>query len=178
MTLADYIIAKYSSDVEKEGWDENAHPRDEHGRFGEGSGSEAERHREDQQSRRSERARGSHNPLTKEKERLSYESEVHLSGALGLPHNGDNLPFDLESKRIGVEVKTLVDQKAGKLTVHPESRIEKLRVAEERGLKPYMVAVDKRTSEHRYYARAGIGSYTLKSMKEFKSVDALKRFIR
>jgi hypothetical protein len=177
MNLADYIVAKYS--VEKE-WDESEHPRDEHGRFGEGGHDEerAQARRDEQQAVRSARAHASHNPLTKEKERLSNESEEHLSKALGLPRTGDNKPFDLQSKRVGVEVKTLVDQKAGKLTVHPESRAEKLRVAEKHGLRTYMVAVDKRGDQHRYYARAGIGSYTLKSMKEFPTMEALKRYVR
>lgn len=164
MTLADYIVEKYSDDQ----------PRDDDGRWSSG-GSAA---REEQSARRSERARSSYNPLTKEKERLSNESEETLSQALGLPRTGDNDPFDLQSGRIGVEIKTLVDQKAGKLTIHPESRIEKLRVAEEGGLKPFTVAVDKRGDQHVYYARPGIGSYTLSSMKRFDTLAELKRYIR
>jgi hypothetical protein len=177
MNLADYIVEKYS--VEKD-WDESAHPRDDHGRFGEGGHDDerAQARRDEQQALRSARASASRNPLTKEKERLSNESEEHLSKELGLARTGDNRPFDLQSGRVAVEVKTLVDQKAGKLTVHPESRARKLELAEKHNLKTYMIAVDKRGSQHRYYAREGIGSYTLKSMKEFTTMAALKRYVR
>ena len=90
-----------------------------------------------------------------------------------------NQPFDvlIPETRDAIEVKTLVDNKNSKITMHKESRIRKERFARKNLLKPHTVAIDARqnfsenwqeaefSSPDKVFYKKGVGSYYIRSMR-------------
>lgn len=128
---------------------------------------------------RSERAKIYFKPSTKLKQAIADHSEQELSTALRIPRTKDNSPFDLVAKGIGVEVKTLIDNKNSKITMHPASRQRKITAARKEGLRMYTVVCDKRQSgQTAYYFASGVGSFRIASMRPVSSVAELKKLIK
>lgn len=127
---------------------------------------------------RSERAKMAFKPSTQLKQAIADKSEQILSDSLKIPRTKDNSPFDLQSKGVGIEVKTLVDNKNNKITMHPESRQRKIAVARKEGLRMYTVVVDRRTEATQYYFASGVGSFRISSMKPVSSLNELKRLVK
>jgi len=127
---------------------------------------------------RSLRAKLTYKPATREKQRIADHSEKLLSEKLGLSRTKDNDAFDLLGPKVAVEVKTLVDQKNNKITMHPESRIRKIRAARRLRAKPYTVVVDRRQRSPEFYFAKGVGSFRLSSMKKVKSIEELAEVLQ
>jgi phage gp29-like protein len=144
--------------------------RDEHGRFAEEGGGKSES--------RSERAARTYKPVSMEKRRIARESEKKVAEALGMERTPDNSPYDMLAPHVGVEVKTLTDQKNGKLTMHPEALAKKQEQAKAEHLRAYTVAVDKRGGGESYYAAKGVGSFRLGTMIPMGSMAELRGFIK
>jgi hypothetical protein len=155
--MSDRLMVLYSPDQE----------RDEGGRFTWGAGGQ-----------RAERARESHKPATREKQQIADATERELSHGLGMDRTRDNEAFDLRAGRIGVEVKTLIDNRNDKITMHPESLARKEAVARADRLRTYTVVADKRGNSVSYYAAKGLGSFRLGAMEHFNSMAGLRSFLK
>jgi hypothetical protein len=118
-------------------------------------------------------------PATAMKQAIAEKSEVDLSKAIGVPRTKDNSPFDLVNKKIGIEVKTLIDAKNSKLTMRKECRLRKIAQARKLGLRMYTIAIDRRqTGEPKFYVASGVGSFRISTMHGVGSIKALKAFIK
>lgn len=146
-------------------YDESKHPRGAGGRFSSTGGSS------DKQSR----AVASHKPSTKAKQDLATQGERMVAKAIGGTCTKDNEPFDVVmvrgKKKYAIEVKTLVDNKNDKITMHPESLERKLKWARANKAVPYTVVVDMRSGTHQVYARFGVGSFRLAGLTKVKLND-------
>ena len=78
---------------------------------------------------------------------------------------GDNMPFDVLMGASAVEVKTILEGKNPKITMHPESLARKVAYAKQHKLKPHTVVIDARGPRRKYYYKQGIGSFRLSGMK-------------
>jgi len=114
-------------------------------------------------------------------QKLSDKVEVEMASHLGIPRTGNNSPFDLEGKGVGVEIKTFVYQTNNKVTMNAAAIEAKLNRAGDAGLqKVFTVVVDKRSAGGRasYYLKEGVGSFRLGSMEKIGSLKALKARVR
>src|SRR5262245_7615240 len=75
---------------------------------------------------RSERAKTTHVPSTKAVRKVATASQTELAGHIKGQEIADNKPFDVVYKDVGIEVKTLVNQKNDKITMHPSSLARKM----------------------------------------------------
>jgi hypothetical protein len=142
------------------------------------------------------RAIKSHKPATKEKQQWAERNETVILGLLGgnSMTTGDNKPTDVNmnvgEKLHGVEVKTFLDNKNSKVTMHKDSRERKLAWAKKNRAKLHTIVVDDRDrfkaktgkgsgnySGHRLYYREGVGSFTLDSMIKVESPKHLKELM-
>lgn len=126
---------------------------------------------------RADRSKTTYKPATQEKQAIADKSEKYLSRMLGLPRTKNNSAFDLQTPKVGVEVKTMVDQANSKITCHPESCARKRDEASKNGLRMYTVVIDKRGSVPGYYVATGVGSFRLGSMRRV-SIGELRRIIK
>ena len=126
---------------------------------------------------RSERARLSYKPSTQAKQAIADKSETELSKKLGMDRTPDNSPFDLIMPGVGVEVKTLIDNKNDKITMHPESRRRKEEAARKEKRKMFTVVIDKRAPKPAYYFAEGVGAFRIRSMQKAKDVNHLKEML-
>jgi hypothetical protein len=113
---------------------------------------------------RSARAKASHRGMTKGKMRVAMSNEARVAKAIGGRHLPDNEPFDIVKGNHGVEVKTIMEGKNDKITMHPESLQRKLDHAAANGLTPHTVAIDVRGGAPMVYYKSGVGSYRLGGM--------------
>jgi hypothetical protein len=132
---------------------------------------------------RHERAKAAfHSPVTYEKLQIALEQEGRLAHAIGGKDLPDNEPFDVlrDVKDIGVthaiEVKTIVDGKNDKITMHPDSLRRKKKFIEEHRAVAHTVVIDKRGDTPKYYWRSGVGSFRLKSMQPVSLEDLQAMF--
>jgi hypothetical protein len=124
---------------------------------GEGSGS------------RSERAARTHKPSTRAKQREARRQVQILADRTGGEPTPDHEAMDLILKRgaktVGVEMKTLLDNKNDKITMHPDSRRRKEKWIRQNRADGYTVVVDRRRGkEGDYYYREGFGSFRISAM--------------
>ncbi len=104
-------------------------------------------------------------PCGYEKQKTADEQERILSRAVGIPRTGDNAAFDLRNDKIGVEVKTMVDSKNGKITMSKEALAYKKKEIRSGRIKAYTVVADKRSGQKtQYYMSKGVGSFRINSM--------------
>jgi phage gp29-like protein len=143
-------------------------PRDTSGKWSATGGAASEA--------RAERARASHIGVTKEKWAIANREEKKVAAAVGGKHVGDNEPFDVHAGKTAVEVKTIVEGRNPKITMHPESLARKQAFLKERGMNGATVAVDARRSPPTYYYAQGVGSFRLSAMRQVKLAE-LSRLI-
>lgn len=144
---------------------------------------EARRARAQQTVRKSDLARATHKPSTSAKQALARESEAAVKTALRIKAmQGGNLhPVDAITKRggrtFGVEVKTLMDNKNDKITMHPESVARKQQWARRERAALHTVVVDLRNGPAQMYHRSGIGSFRLGGLTPIASAAHLRRLV-
>jgi hypothetical protein len=123
---------------------------------------------------------------TKAEQDVAEQTEHELSQALGMKKSPDNTPFDLTTKTVGVEVKTLTTGTNDKITMKGEAIARKDAGVKAMKLKrTYTVVVDKRpagvgtsTGQTRYFVREGYGSFRVGSMTEVAGTAALSKFMK
>lgn len=132
--------------------------RDSRGRFdGGGGGSKAG-------ELRSARAKATHKPATVEKQHRGVAEQQRLAKLVGGTNLGDNEAFDVMVGRHALEVKTLIDNRNSKITMHPDSLRRKVAQAQAEGLKLHTVVIDVSGPKRRYYHRAAVGSFRVSAM--------------
>jgi len=138
------------------------------------------------QSHKSLLAKAAHKGGSKAEQDIAEQTEHELSKALGMTKSADNKPFDLFTKKVGVEVKTLTTGTNDKITMKAEAvarkdaGVKKMKLA-----RTYTVVVDKRpagvgtsTGSTRYFVRAGYGSFRVGSMTEVSGTAGLAKFMK
>ena len=119
------------------------------------------------------------NAAGKKEQDIAEQTEHELSAALGMPKSPDNRPFDLQSKTVGVEIKTVVSGKNDKITMSKDAIGRKNAEMKAAKLKRvYTVVADKRGAEVKYLVRQGFGSFRLGSMTSVPDTAALAKFMR
>jgi hypothetical protein len=171
LPFSDAQVVKYSPDQ----------PRDESGRFGSG-GTSGER----TGGSKRERAIASHKPSTAAKQRIGDRQQRAVARGIGGAVTPDNAPMDVtlkvDGRNVGVEVKTFVDQKNNKVTVHPESGARKASWGRrEKASRSILVVVDARQgslySGNRYYVADGVRSYRLSSMTPMRTMADVRAYV-
>jgi hypothetical protein len=130
---------------------------------------------------RVERAKKSQVVTKKAAQRIADHSEQVLADGLSMSRTPDNSPFDLRTDEVGVEVKTMVNQKNDKITMSKAAIGRKLAEQRAEGIKIYTVVADRRAAGLKgggnatYYYREGVGSFRLGqmtkvSMSELRSI--------
>jgi len=113
--------------------------------------------------------------MTKEKERKATANEESVAKAIGGKRTGDNDAFDcLTNTGLAVEVKTIIDGKNPKITMHPKSLRRKKKYIRKNKVRAFTVVVDERSGEKEFYVRKGVGSFRLVSMTK---IDGLERLM-
>lgn len=123
---------------------------------------------------------------TKAEQDVAEQTEHELSQALGMKKSPDNTPFDLTTKTVGVEVKTLTTGTNDKITMKGEAIARKDAGVKAMKLKrTYTVVVDKRpagvgtsTGQTRYFVREGYGSFRVGSMTEVAGTAVIAKFMK
>jgi hypothetical protein len=99
-----------------------------------------------------------------EKQTIADEQERITSKGIGIPRTKDNSAFDFRNKKTGVELKTMVDSRNGKITMSKAALGRKMAEAKSEHLKTYTVVADKRSGGTQYYVKEGLGSFRVGSM--------------
>ena len=116
-------------------------------------------------SDKQKRALASMNKCGASKQHIADKSEAKLSKALGVPRTPDNAPFDLRNNDIGIEIKTMVDNKNDKVTMSKAALGRKIAEKEADKLKTFTVVADVRGGgAAKYYVSDKLGSLRLGSM--------------
>jgi 2'-5' RNA ligase len=156
--LSQLLLAKFDDSEE----------RDEHGRWTEGTGPSSLKEEPVgfKPSEKMVRAMASQNRCGAEKQRIADEQEGKVSRAVGIPRTKNNSAFDLRNDKVGVELKTMVDSKNGKITMSKDALARKINEAQKDKIKMFTVVADKRSGGGgtRYYYSRGVGSFRLGSM--------------
>jgi len=115
----------------------------------------------------------SHKPSTKAKQDIARQSEMMIAAQLRSEHYGKSAPVDVVVKRgaklIGVEVKTLIDNKNDKITMHGESLARKVKWGHQNHAAMYTVVIDRRAGATHEYYRKGVGSFRLSTLIAVKN---------
>lgn len=183
---AEISDVQFIRDVLAEEWDPEEHPRGEGGKFATSPGGGEKRSgggsgKPSKLSDRAARARASHKPSTQAKQRIAAQGEDHVSEAIGGEGTDDNDAFDVLRRAAGklhaVEVKTLIDNKNDKITMHPSSRERKEAWAKRENATMHTVVVDKRGAKQRVFYHAGVGSFRLASLTPVRDAAHLRELI-
>ena len=131
-------------------------------------------------SERAARAKAAYNPATAEKQRLADKEEKKVAETIGGERTPDNSPFDVTKKGHAVEVKTVVDAKADKVTMRKECMERKVAFAKKNKMASHTVIIDTRGSKIAYYYHKGVGSFRFgaSGSAEKVSLTRLKELIR
>lgn len=123
-----------------------------------------------------ERATITHVPMTRQVRQEAEKEAQGLAKLLKGQHTQDNEPMDIIVGRNGIEVKTLIQQKNDKITMHPDSLRRKLTFVKKNKLKGHTVAIDMRTGQRQLYYQPGFGSFRIGSMQPVTQAE-LKKLI-
>ncbi|CAK0774019.1 hypothetical protein CCP3SC15_4920001 [Gammaproteobacteria bacterium] len=123
---------------------------------------------------RQERAKLHHKPATLEKQRIAEAQEPKVAKAVSGTQTDDNDPVDVIKSGHGIEVKSIVEGKNPKITMHPESLARKKKFARKNKAKLHTVVIDMREGKPVVYYRKGVGSFRLTSMEKLVSFAELK----
>jgi hypothetical protein len=129
---------------------------------------------------RRRRASETFKPSTQAKQLLAAKSEVSVAKMLRAARTRNNAAMDTILKRHGlhgIEVKTLIDNKNDKITMHPSSLLRKLEWAKANKASLHTVVVDRRGTKPRLFYRAGVGSFRLRSLTPIKGGVHLRSLI-
>jgi hypothetical protein len=110
-------------------------------------------------------ALATHKPSTKAKQDKATAAEKMVASIIGGSSTDDNKPVDITvGKRVGVEVKAMIDNGNNKVTMHPDALARKLEWGKKNGAALHTVVVDTRSEK--LYHRDGVGSFRLRNMQQ------------
>lgn len=139
---------------------------------------------------RAERARAAHNVFTKQKEAWATGNEKQMVQMVKGEGTDNNLPVDVivrdGNKAYGIEVKTMLDNKAGKITMRKDALVRKTQWARKNHGSLHTVILDDRGkfgmphlySGHRVYYQKGVGSFRLSTMTKVRDGAHLAKLLR
>jgi hypothetical protein len=104
---------------------------------------------------------------------IAEETEATMAKALGADRTPDNSPFDLTKGKNAIEIKTLVSNKASKITMSSDAMARKAAFIKENKASAHTLVVDKRGDPTKYFYAPKIGSLRISSMQSI-SLGALK----
>ena len=122
-------------------------------------------------SDRAQRAIESYNPVTSAKKQIATRYERQVAKLLGGTTTPNNSPFDVLLGKIGIEVKTVIEGKNDKITMHPSSHkpgepkkigsLERKQIYMKKNKlkKAFTVIVDVRSDRERWHIKEGLGSF-------------------
>ena len=143
-------------------------PRDDHGRWTDSGGTIKPAMRAARPriySEKAMRAIANYSPTNLAEQRAADHTEAQLSKTLGMPRTRDNSAFDLQSGKVGVEVKTMLYQKNDKITMKRDAIERKAAEIQRSGLsRTYTVVADKRGGVTKFYVSDRMGSLRLSTM--------------
>jgi hypothetical protein len=141
---------------------------------------------------RAARALASYKPATKAKQDHAEDNEEKLAKMLGGEALPDNEPMDVVVPRPGgehgIELKTMLDNTRGAITMHGEARRRKRQWSEATGNPIHTVVPDDRDeweggahahlfSGHKLYYRRGVGSFSVAAMYPVPSYSQLRQLL-
>lgn len=133
-------------------------------------------------SHRSARAKSSHKPSTGDKQKLAADSERRIAKILRSKPTTDKAAFDTLVKKGGklnsVEIKTLMDNKNDKITMHKDSLARKIAYVRQHNSIAHTVVFDRRGPRPLLYYRKGVGSFRLKSLLKVRNAAHLRELIK
>lgn len=123
-------------------------------------------------------AKASYNPTNAKEKRYSASQEVALAEHVGGQHWGGNKPFDvLIPGKAFVELKVKPPGKVSKnsITIHPKSRMNKIKLMKKFGIGSFTVSFDDRQGQQnrKIYWCYGL-CYRYKSMNAASSMEELR----
>ena len=123
----------------------------------------------------------SYKPSTGAKQELARLSEVMVVKQLRAQHFGGQRPVDVivrsGTRTMGVEVKTLVDNKNNKITMHADSYARKIAWARSNHASLHTIVFDKRGGGMKQYYRKGIGSFRMVGLAAVRNGPDLRRLM-
>jgi len=123
-------------------------------------------------------AKASYKPMTKLKEKIASESEDRVAEAIGGVKTPDNKPFDVLHEKHGIEIKTVIEAKNPKITMHKESLARKVKEARALKIKTHTVVCDRRGGQTTWYYKRGLGSFRLSQMRKLSGLEELKTLLK
>jgi hypothetical protein len=155
----------------------DSQPRDKDGKWTSGGGGSG---KEDTAKDRAARARATFKPATREKHAIADRMEKALAHGISGKRTADNEAFDVIRGKYAIEVKTVIDAKNNKITMHPSSRNRKLDFAKSKKMEAHTVVIDRREGKAIYYHKSGVGSYRFGSSGTMTkvSMDKLRGLFR
>jgi len=128
----------------------------------------------------SDRAKASYSRVSRDLMLRASISESVLAEALRGRVTPAASPFDIiiDDISVAIELKVLVSSaREGQVFVNKHAMGRKQQYLVERGMQPFMIAIDYRAGEPAYYIREGVASYRLKNMQRCKSPRAMRMYL-
>lgn len=117
-------------------------------------------------------------PTTKKKAAIALECEERVAKIFGVERCPDNAPYDVVARKIGIEVKSLIEGKQDCVYIRKDAKLAKIAMLRTHEVSScFTVVIDLRGDEEKIYLKPGIGSYRLKSMIRMPNLDALPFYI-
>lgn len=123
---------------------------------------------------RSMLAKKSYKPSTRKKQKIAAATEKKIAKAVGGKVTPDNSPFDVKTGKAVIEVKTIIEGKNPKITMHPSSLRRKKEAAKKEKKKVWTVVHDQRGGKSDFYLKNGVGSFRLSSMRKVTEEELVK----
>lgn len=154
-----------------------------------GSGEGGDLRTDNNPTERAKRAAAAHNPFTKEKDKWATRNEQHVVDLIDGAGTKNNEPVDvittIDGRNHGIEVKTMLDNKASKITVRKDALARKRSWSRKNRAALHTVVIDDRDkfgkkdlhSGHRLYYMKGSGSFRIGSMIKVRDEAHLKELI-
>ena len=108
---------------------------------------------------------------------IADAQERIISKAIGVPRTSDNSAFDLRNAKTGVEIKTMLSSKNGKVTMSKAALARKNEEIKTAKIKAYTVVADKRGGGTKYYISKGVGSFRVSNMTP-TTIKGIRGFLK
>jgi chromatin segregation and condensation protein Rec8/ScpA/Scc1 (kleisin family) len=131
---------------------------------------------------RRRRAKLTYKPSTKAKQHLAADSERRIARIFKTVPTTNKAPFDTlfthQGRLQSVEIKTLMDNKNDKITMHKDALLRKVRWALKNKSISHTVVFDRRGARPKMFYRRGVGSFRLSSLTAVKNASHLRSLIK
>jgi hypothetical protein len=170
-----YLVLMCDENPDRLAYNKN---HDAKGQFSEGSDGKVRKGDKDKIAR----ALATYKPSTRAKQRKAEANEGKLADAIRGKKTRENSPLDVLVKiggRLhGIEVKTMLDNKNDKITMHPDSRRRKEAWAEANDAILHTVIYDNRRGRNDIYYHEGVGAFRLATMTRISGYADLRRMMK